>query len=191
MPSVEEFKKRNFYQRLGVSPEATLDEIKEAYRDIARVYHPDSTFYGELVTIELTPDDEAIFQMVTAAYNTLVREDARTSYDSTLRTSSATASEGSGTEPGVKGTREWNAKQQKKQPTMTSTKIRIRRTEQDDSPTSGPQVTRVAEQSMDQLRALREPPAEPSRGPSVMMLVVGGALIGVCISIGTLLLMHH
>lgn len=60
------------YEVLGVSREATLDEIKKAYRRLARELHPD-----------VNPGEEASerFKLVTHAYDVLSNPDERRKYD--------------------------------------------------------------------------------------------------------------
>lgn len=65
--------KRDFYEVLGVTREATADEIKRAYRKLARKYHPD-----------LNPNDkkaEASFKEVQEAYDVLSDSSKRDQYD--------------------------------------------------------------------------------------------------------------
>src|SRR5262245_1665399 len=109
MANVDEIKRRNYYQRLGLPRSASLAEVKEAYREIARVYHPDSHFFEDLIEYELNADDAAIFQLVTAAYDTLIREEKRKEYDRSLPPESEDQACEAPKPNVVKGTKEWNA----------------------------------------------------------------------------------
>jgi len=68
---------RDYYDVLGVSPGAGADEIKRAYRQLARRYHPD-----------ISGDDRAaVFLEVSRAYDVLSDPARRRSYDSGQRSS--------------------------------------------------------------------------------------------------------
>ena len=63
----------DYYQILGVSKNATTDEIKKAYRNLAFKYHPDRN-----------PGDKAAeekFKQISAAYDVLGDEAKRRNYD--------------------------------------------------------------------------------------------------------------
>lgn len=74
----------DFYQVLGIDRSATLDEIKRAYREIARVYHPDSNFFSEIVDEKPSAEVVDRFKLITDAYNTLSSEEKRKLYDLSL-----------------------------------------------------------------------------------------------------------
>jgi molecular chaperone DnaJ len=64
----------DYYKTLGVDKKATPEEIKKAYRKLARTYHPDRN-----------PDDkqaEARFKEISQAYDVLGDPDKRKQYDS-------------------------------------------------------------------------------------------------------------
>jgi molecular chaperone DnaJ len=66
--------KRDYYEVLGVPKNATLDQIKQAYRALARKYHPD-------VTKEDKDHAEERFKEISEAYEVLVDEEKRKLYD--------------------------------------------------------------------------------------------------------------
>ncbi len=93
---------RNYYAILGVSREATNEEIKRSFRRLARQYHPD-----------VNPSDEAAeekFKDINEAYDTLSDETKRTDYDRLLfgkknrfnRPQDRTARNGSGNSPNAR-----------------------------------------------------------------------------------------
>ncbi|MDN6195314.1 MAG: molecular chaperone DnaJ [Atopostipes suicloacalis] len=64
--------KKDLYDVLGVSRDASQDEIKKAYRKLSKKYHPD---------LNDSDDAEEKFKEVSAAYETLSDESKRSSYD--------------------------------------------------------------------------------------------------------------
>lgn len=64
---------KDFYQALGVGESATQDEIKKAYRDIAKKYHPDKNPGNKAA--------EEKFKEASEAYDTLSDPEKRSKYD--------------------------------------------------------------------------------------------------------------
>ena len=60
---------KNPYDVLGVSPNASDDEIKRAYRDLTRKYHPDANVNNPLADLA-----EEKFKEVQEAYDTIMKE---------------------------------------------------------------------------------------------------------------------
>jgi len=63
----------DFYEVLGITRDATDDEIKKAYRRLARQYHPDAN--------DGDPAAEARFKEISVAYDTLRDPEKRRRYD--------------------------------------------------------------------------------------------------------------
>ena len=63
---------QDYYQTLGIARGASQDEVKRAYRKLARKYHPD---------VSKEPDAEARFKDVGEAYEVLKDPEKRATYD--------------------------------------------------------------------------------------------------------------
>ena len=63
---------KDYYTIMGVARDATQDEIKRAYRQLARKYHPD---------VSKSPDAEARFKELGEAYAVLKDLEKRAAYD--------------------------------------------------------------------------------------------------------------
>jgi curved DNA-binding protein len=64
---------KDYYSIMGLSPKATPDEIKRAYRKLARKYHPD---------VSKEPNAEVKFKELGEAYEVLKDPEKRATYDS-------------------------------------------------------------------------------------------------------------
>lgn len=64
--------KRDFYEVLGVNKNASKDEIKSAYRKLAKQYHPD---------VNKSPDAPKKFEEIQEAYDVLYDDNKRAQYD--------------------------------------------------------------------------------------------------------------
>ena len=62
--------KKNYYDVLGVNKNASQDDIKKAYRNLSKKYHPDKN-----------GGDDSKFKEINEAYDTLGDETKRREYD--------------------------------------------------------------------------------------------------------------
>lgn len=64
----------NYYTLLGVAPNASAQDIRRAYRDLSKLYHPDTTeLESKVATVK--------FQALNEAYATLSSPEKRLTYD--------------------------------------------------------------------------------------------------------------
>ena len=66
---------KNYYVTLGISRGANLNQIKKAYRRVAKKHHPDTA----------QSDDTQRFREIREAYETLADADTRRQYDAKLQ----------------------------------------------------------------------------------------------------------
>jgi curved DNA-binding protein CbpA len=81
---------RDYYEILGLDGKATSEDIKKAYRELAKKYHPD---------INRSSTSEELFKLISEAYEVLSDETKRTQYDLYRKFESDMEKESAGPEP--------------------------------------------------------------------------------------------
>jgi curved DNA-binding protein CbpA len=79
--------KLDYYEALGVLYTADKKDIRSAYFNLSKVFHPDSMFRKELGSFK--PKMVAVFQFLTEAYEALSKKKSREEYDGYLRATKA------------------------------------------------------------------------------------------------------
>ena len=82
----------NYYERLGVPPSATPEEIQKAFKRAARKSHPD---------VNKSPSAEETFKAISEAYDTLKDPAKRNQYDASFHTPRPSGVGGMGGIPGM------------------------------------------------------------------------------------------
>ncbi|MGB9620817.1 MAG: DnaJ domain-containing protein [Brevinematia bacterium] len=72
---MEQIKDKNYYKILGIDRNATIREIKSAYRKLVMKYHPD---------VSRSRETEEMFKLINEAYNVLSNPKLRENYDKKL-----------------------------------------------------------------------------------------------------------
>ncbi|OHD54287.1 MAG: hypothetical protein A2Y33_16580 [Spirochaetes bacterium GWF1_51_8] len=86
---------KSYYEVLGIERGADKAEIKQAYRKLVKLFHPD-----------INKDGERVFEEITQAYNTLIDPEKRAEYEDKLKNKSK-APEASKPRFGFREFKEW------------------------------------------------------------------------------------
>lgn len=76
-PLLAQLPTSSHYTLLGVHPSASVRDIRQAYRDLSKLYHPDTTHLPAGIAT-------AKFQQLNEAYATLSQPERRMAYDRTI-----------------------------------------------------------------------------------------------------------
>lgn len=79
LENISAWEKKSFYERLGVSPSASSDELKKQYRQLSMKYHPDRN--------PGRADYEEVFKYLSVAYEVLSNTSKRAEYDRKIKPS--------------------------------------------------------------------------------------------------------
>ena len=74
---------RNYYELLGVERGASEEEIRICYKELARIFHPDSNFFSDIIDDRVDSGADT-FKLVTEAYKVLADQKKRAEYDQSL-----------------------------------------------------------------------------------------------------------
>ncbi|MBR2979429.1 MAG: response regulator [Myxococcaceae bacterium] len=77
--TLAEMQRKDYFDRLGVRPDATTAKIKKAYFALAREYHPDKHFGASSAEVHRLAAE--IFDLISIAHDTLVDEGERQRYE--------------------------------------------------------------------------------------------------------------
>ncbi len=116
---------KSYYEILGVEPDATQEQIKSAYRKLAKKYHPDSQ--------DDDPSAKARFQEISEAYAALSDPEQRRKYDymgheAYRRTNTQNSSASYETEDGHCGACDLGRKKEEEGPPPGSIRMAVRLT---------------------------------------------------------------
>jgi tetratricopeptide (TPR) repeat protein len=89
-------KKKDHYATLGITPQATRDQVKAAFLGLAKTFHPDRLPPS---LPHLKQKISTVFEAIREAYETLYDDNRRTAYTATLAAAKAKANQAAGASP--------------------------------------------------------------------------------------------